>query len=147
MMSAGIDVRGYTIEDDRILFVCEQRGFKDMNKVRAFLLVQPETKEFEWNSKKSLPGESVSDDSDTVADDPMAKFQAMQEEAQQNAKREAKKKKKAAEAAKRKKEQAKKKAQAEKKKKKAEAEKKKKAAEEKKKAEEAAAAANQKTEL
>ena len=99
MMTAGIDVRGYSIEDNRILFVCDQRGFKDMNRVRAFLLRQPETLEFEWNNKKSVPGDIPKDEEggDDAAADPLAKFQAMQEDAQQEAKRKARAEKKAKE--------------------------------------------------
>jgi hypothetical protein len=89
MMTAGIDVRGYSIEDDRILFVCDQRGYKDMNRVREFVLSQPETAEFEWNSKKSTPTAK-----DAGSPDPVAKFQQMQEEQAAQAKREAKKAKK-----------------------------------------------------
>lgn len=139
MMAAGIDVRGYTIEDNRILFVCDQRGYKDMNRVRAFLLIQPETQEFEWNSKKSYPGAVPLDESgEPAAADPLAKFQAMQDEQAAAAKRAARKLKKDEENRQREMRQAKAKAE---KKKKQEAEKKKKEAA-KKQQEEAKAAAD-----
>ena len=149
-MSAGIDVRGYSIEENRILFVCDQRGAKDMNRVRQFVLKQSETEEFEWNSRTSKPGDVINDEGE--ANDPMAQFQAMQEEQQAKERREQRKKRKAAQERKRKQEKERKKKEAEKKKKAKEAEekKKKKEAEEKKKVEEAAAAAaagSQKTEL
>jgi len=96
MMTAGIAVRGYTIEDNRILFVCDERGFKDMNKAKNFLLRQPEVMEFEWNNKKSLPGDiPTSDDEGEAPKDPLAKFQEMQEEQQRKFKHEQRQKKKA----------------------------------------------------
>ena len=126
MMAAGIDVRGYTIEDNRILFVCDQRGYKDMNRVRSFLLLQAETAEFEWNSKKSYPGAVPLDESgEPAVADPLAKFQAMQDEQAAAAKRAARKLKKDEENRQREMRQAKEKAA---KKKKQEAERKKKEA-------------------
>lgn len=134
MLAAGIDVRGYTIEDNRILFVCDQRGYKDMNRVRAFLLIQKETQEFEWNSKKSYPGAVPTDESGEPAmADPLAKFQAMQDEQAAAAKKAARKKKKEEEKrqrelrAKKEREAKKKKQEAQKKKKQQEEEAKKKA--------------------
>ena len=115
MLAAGIDVRGYTIEDNRILFVCDQRGFKDMNRVRHFLLGQPETLEFEWNSKKYQPGSLINDDDGEVSADPMSRFQAIQDEQARTAKREARLKKKAKEAKAAKKKLAKQKAEKQKK--------------------------------
>ena len=130
MMTAGIDVRAYTIEDNRILFVCDQRGFKDMSRVRSFVLDQKETEEFEWNSKKSKPGDKVaSGDGGAAAGgdagaDPLARFQAMQDEQAALAKRKERQAKKKAQEKKRK--QRAEKERAEKKKKKEAAEKKKK---------------------
>jgi hypothetical protein len=132
MISGGIDTRAYTIEDNRILFVCDQRGFKDMNKVRQFVLTQPETVEFEWNNKKSTPADiPKGEDGEAAASDPLAKFQAMQEEQARQQKAAERKAKKAME------ERKKKKAKKEAEKKKKEAEKKKKQAEEKAKSEQA----------
>jgi colicin import membrane protein len=133
MMTAGIDVRAYTIEDNRILFVCDQRGFKDMSRVRSFVLDQKETEEFEWNSKKSKPGDKVASGDAAGGDaaaDPLARFQAMQDEQ--------------AALAKRKERQAKKKAQEKKRKQRAEKKKKKEVAEKKKKEQEAKEAAAKK---
>jgi Skp family chaperone for outer membrane proteins len=115
MMSAGIDVRGYTIEPTRILFVCDQ----------------PQAVEFEWNNKKTTPAD-LSTNPDSDADqptDPMARFTAMQDEQAQLAKRKAKKEKKQREADKKRR----KKLAAKKKKQQEEAARKKKSAEEQKK--------------
>lgn len=127
-MTAGIDVRAYTIEDNRILFVCDQRGFKDMSRVRSFVLDQKETEEFEWNSKKSRPGDKLASGDAAGGDasaDPLARFQAMQDEQAALAKRKERQAKKKAQEKKRK--QRAEKERAEKKKKKEAAEKKKKA--------------------
>jgi len=105
MMTGGIGVRAYTIEDNRILFVCDQRGHKDMNRVRSFLLQQAETEEFEWNSKKSRPGDGVADadaGGDAAPADPLARFQAMQDEQADEEKRRARAEKKKKEERKRK---------------------------------------------
>lgn len=125
MAAAGIITRGYPVEDNRILFVCDEHGFKHMTRLRSFVLRQPEITEFEWNNKVSRPGD-VSSDDDAPADDPMSKFQAMQEEAAQRERRAERAKKKAskakakkAESEKRRKERENKKKAAEKKKKKA----------------------------
>jgi hypothetical protein len=119
MAAAGIDVRGYTIEDNRLLFVCDQRGYKDMNKARAFLLRQKEVVDFEWNSKKSFPGDVLTDEEDASGDaaaaaDPMARFQAMQDEQAALARREKRKAKREREARQRKKKRAAEKAKAKK---------------------------------
>ncbi len=104
MSTAGIDVRGYTIEDNRILFVCDQRGYKDMNRVRNFVLKQIEVVDFEWNSKKSVPGDVLSEEEEgnsgkpAAVADPIAQFQAMQDEQAARQKREQRRAKKEKEA-------------------------------------------------
>ena len=55
MNTGGINVRSYTIEDHRILFVCDERGWKDMFKVKKFVLEQHQVVEFEWNQQKYHP--------------------------------------------------------------------------------------------
>jgi len=95
LLAGGVHTRAYTIEDNRILFACE-RGYRDMSRVREFVLKQAETVEFEWNNKKTTPADlaNLSDEDDTDASsqtDPLAKFHAMQEE-QLMAKRRAEKK-------------------------------------------------------
>lgn len=96
MMTAGIAVRGYTIEDNRILFVCDERGYRDMTKARNYLLRQPEVVEFEWSNRKSKPGDAPMDENAEPPPDPLAKFQAMQEEQMAIAKRKERAAKKAA---------------------------------------------------
>lgn len=55
MHSGGVSARSYAVEDQKILFVTDVGGMKDMFKVKKFVLEQPETKEFEWNQQKSAP--------------------------------------------------------------------------------------------
>jgi hypothetical protein len=120
MAAAGIDVKGYTVEDNRILFVADQRGFKDMHRVRTFLLRQPETVEFEWSQKKYKPGDMPTDDplnDGDVSTDVLANFNAMQDENLRKERQEKRRKEREADATRRAREKEKKKRAAQKKKK------------------------------
>jgi hypothetical protein len=66
--SGGVTVRAYTIEDDKILFVADNLGFKDMLKVKNFVLKQAEVTEFEWNQKKYKPEDADSSNSEEFVD-------------------------------------------------------------------------------
>ncbi len=47
-------IKCYPIEDDKILLGVDG-GYRDMHKVREFVLDQPELIEFEWQQQKSKP--------------------------------------------------------------------------------------------
>jgi len=51
LSTGGVEAKGYAVEDNKILFVTE-RGFKDMLKVKDFVLGQKESVEFEWQQQK-----------------------------------------------------------------------------------------------
>ena len=48
LTSGGVDVKGYSVEAGKVLFVAE-RGFKDMTKVQRFVLKQDGVVDFEWS--------------------------------------------------------------------------------------------------
>jgi len=52
MHTGGLHVKAYGIEDAKILFVTDEKGYKDMVKVKEFVLRQPVVTEFEWNQQK-----------------------------------------------------------------------------------------------
>jgi hypothetical protein len=83
MSAGGIGVRGYTVEDHRMLFVCDQRGAADMVKARKFLLRQKEVEVFEWDNKKTKPSDvdqGSDEDGSAAKPDPMEKFREIQAE-------------------------------------------------------------------
>eukprot|EP00457_Paulinella_chromatophora_P017112 gb/GEZN01018075.1/.p1 GENE.gb/GEZN01018075.1/~~gb/GEZN01018075.1/.p1 ORF type:complete len:200 (+),score=43.55 gb/GEZN01018075.1/:28-627(+) len=47
-------LKSYAIEENRILFVVES-GYRDVMRLKEFVLSQPETVNFEWNQQKSTP--------------------------------------------------------------------------------------------
>lgn len=77
MTTGGVASRAYVIEDDKILFVCDVAGIKDMMRVKKFALKQPETMEFEWNQKKyPKPEKPEEDDEDDIYQDPLEALRA-----------------------------------------------------------------------
>lgn len=52
LVTGGVDTRAYPIDANRVLFVCDRFGARDMIKVREFLMSQKEVVDFEWNQKK-----------------------------------------------------------------------------------------------
>lgn len=57
--SGGVLVKAYPVEPGRALFVLEH-GTKDLEKVKQFMLEQPEVADFEWNQQKFYPSSKTS---------------------------------------------------------------------------------------
>jgi len=75
LTSGGVQCRSYAIEDDKILFVCDSLGYKDMFKVKQFVLKQPQVTEFEWNQQKyqpKAPSETDEEAGDIDSNNPFA---------------------------------------------------------------------------
>jgi len=55
LRTTAVGAKGYAIEENKILFVTDEKGYADMNKVKRFVLKQRETEEWEWSQQKARP--------------------------------------------------------------------------------------------
>jgi len=57
LKASGASIKAFAFENSRIIFIADERGYKDMVKVKEFCLLQKETKDFEWNQQVFKPTE------------------------------------------------------------------------------------------